>query len=214
MGRLRTTWLLVGLSCVALLGIGIGVLAWYGTHERTQGTDTTSGPASAVEDAVPAEPVRSGRSESEVEDVQALWTAVAEGNVAVLPHYAPEWSVEARVLVSVSDVASSAANWRIGDTLALPIPQIGEVYQPVIEEIDDAVGARAVLGWISGNDGRRRLFVVTVGPKNLFAFIDTPQGSYELLADHRYGWLLPSSSMKAGWDYSKPDFTFPNGDGT
>ena len=98
--------------------------------------------------------------------------------------------------------------------MALPIPQIGAIYRPVIEEIDDAVGARAVLGWFSGDDGRRRLFVVTVGPSDLFAFIDTPRGSYELLADHRYGWLLPSSSMKAGWDYSEPDFTLPNADGT
>ncbi|MYD97962.1 MAG: hypothetical protein F4X98_11330 [Gammaproteobacteria bacterium] len=214
MGRLLTPWWLVGLSGTAL--IVMGVLTWYGMHARTQGTDElTSGSRSgAAEDAAAARPVESGESKGEVEVEQALWTAVGEGTVADLPRYAPEWSVEARVLVSVSDVAAAAPNWRIGDTLALPIPQIGATYRPVIEEIDDAVGARAVLGWISGDDGRRRLFVVTVGPMNLFAFIDTPQGSYELLADHRYGWLLPSSSMKAGWDYSEPDFTLPNGDGT
>ena len=215
MDRLLARWVLVGLFGMALLVTG--VLAWYGMHERTQRTDelTNSIPTVAAEDAVSAgPPVQSGRSRRDAADVQALWTAVGEGTVVDLPHYASQWSVEGRVLVSVSDVASAAANWRVGDTLALPVPQIGAIYRPVIDEIDDAVGARAVLGRISGDDGRRRLFVVTVGPSNLFAFIDTPQGSYELLADHRHGWLLPSSSMKAGWDFTKPDFTLPNRDGT
>ena len=212
--RLLPPWLLVGLLGMALLVVG--VLAWYEADDPTHGTDelTNGSLAGAAEEALAPEPARSGRSKDDIEDVQALWTAVDEGTVVDLPHYASQWSVEGRVLVSVSDVASAAANWRIGDTLALPVPQIGAIYRPVIEEIDDAVGARAVLGRISGDDGRRRLFVVTVGPSSLFAFIDTPRGSYELLADHRHGWLLPSSSMKAGWDFNEPDFTFANGDGT
>lgn len=207
-------WLLVGLLGLALLVVG--VLAWYEADDPTHGTDapTNGSLAGPAEEVLAPEPVRSGRSKDDIEDVQALWTAVDEGTVVDLPHYASQWSLEGRVLVSVSDVAAAAANWRIGDTVALPVPQIGTTYRPVIEEIDDAVGARAVLGRISGDDGRRRLFVVTVGTSNLFAFIDTPRGSYELLADHRLGWLLPSSSMRAGWDYTKPDFTLPKRDGT
>ena len=133
----------------------------------------------------------------------AMWTAVDEATVANPPHYAAEWSVEGRALVRISDMASIP--WQVGDRLTLPLPQLGETYRPVIEEIDEAVGSRALLGKITGDDGHRRRYVVTIGPTAVFAFIDTPRGTYELMADRDHGWLLPSSSMMAAWDFSKSD---------
>lgn len=131
-----------------------------------------------------------------------LWVAVDESSVANPPPYAAEWSEEGRALVRVS----RPRHWQVGDRLTLPLPQLGETYRPLIEEIDEGLGARALLGKIAGDDGQRRRYVVTVGPTSLFAFIDTPNGTYELAADTEYGWLLPSSSMMAGWDFSKPDY--------
>ena len=76
-------------------------------------------------------------------------------------------------------------------------------------EVDEDVGARALVGTITGSDGYRRRSVVTIGPTSLFAYIDTPNGTYEFAIDlglHRHGWLLPTSSMLAGWDFSEPDY--------
>ena len=50
---------------------------------------------------------------------------------------------------------------------------------------------------------------MTVGPTRVFAYVDTPLGPYELVGDTRLGWLLPTSSMLAGWDYQKPDYIVP-----
>ena len=43
----------------------------------------------------------------------------------------------------------------------------------------------------------------------VFAYIDTAQGSYELVGGNRLGWLLPTSSLLAGWDFSKTDVIMP-----
>ena len=125
----------------------------------------------------------------------AMWVAVDETAVANPPAYAEEWATEGRALVRISAIASN--HWQVGDRLTLPLPQLGETYRPVIEEIDEGFGSRALLGKIIGEDGTRRRYVVTVGPASVFAFIDTPQGPYELVADRQQGWLLPTSSMMA-----------------
>lgn len=54
---------------------------------------------------------------------------------------------------------------------------------------------------------------MTVGPQSVFAYIDTPRGPYELVGDNRLGWLLPTSSMLAGWDFSEPDYLLPEREG-
>ena len=141
-----------------------------------------------------------------------LWAAVDKSGTGTLPEYPAEWSTEGRVLVRVSAAIGAAAGWRVGDQLTLPIPQLGTVYRPLIESIDDGPGpSRAALGEMTGKDGQRRRFVVTVGPAHVFAYIDTIQGSFELVGDDDLGWLLPTSSMMAGFDYSEPDYFLPEG---
>ena len=139
-----------------------------------------------------------------------LWEAVAETAVAKLPEYAAEWSPEGRVLVRTSAAITAAGGWRVGDRLVLPVPQLNSVYRPLIEEIDDGPGpSRSALGKVTGDDGHGRRFVVTVGPAHVFAYIDTPEGPYELTGGDRFGWLLPTSSMMAGFDFSEPDYILP-----
>lgn len=139
-----------------------------------------------------------------------LWEALDESAVYPLPEYAPEWSTAGRVLVGTAAALAAAGGWREGDRLTLPVPQLGAVYRPLIEEIDDGPGgARSALGKVRGDDGRERRYVVTVGPIHVFAYVDTPAGPYELVGGERYGWLLPTSSMMAGFDHSEPDYILP-----
>ena len=140
----------------------------------------------------------------------ALWHALDEHSVRRLPDYAREWSTEGRVLVSTAPAMAAAGGWRVGDRLTLSVPQLGAVYRPLIDEIDDGPGgSRSVLGMVRGDDGRARRFVVTVGPAHVFAYVDTPRGPYELSGGRELGWLLPTSSMMAGFDFSEPDYILP-----
>ena len=113
--------------------------------------------------------------------------------------------------MDVSEAVAAAPTWEVGDTMAVDLPQLGERYETeiVLIEQDPAGYSRAVHGLIVGDDGRTRRLVVTVGPSRVFAYVDTPLGPYELVGDTRLGWLLPTSSMLAGWDYQKPDYIVP-----
>ena len=110
----------------------------------------------------------------------------------------------------VAGASAAAQGWQVGDRLVIPLPQTGETYRPVIDEIDDGPGnSRAALGKMLDDNGHPRRIVVTVGPASMFAYIDTPEGAYELVAGKEYGWLLPTSSMMAGFDFSEPDYILP-----
>lgn len=149
----------------------------------------------------------SAASTAGTDDVSPLWVQVDESTMAVLPPYVDDWSAEGRVLVEVSAIDGLWAA-QVGDRLALPVPQLGTTFRSVVDEIDEDVGARALVGTITGSDGYPRRSVVTIGPTSLFAFIDTPNGTYEFAIDlglHQHGWLVPTSSMLAGWDFSEPD---------
>ena len=116
-------------------------------------------------------------------------------------------------MVDVSGAVAAAPGWRVGDLLTIEVPQLGERYQSTIDRIDEGPGySRSVRGLIVGDDGKSRRLVVTVGPTRVFAYVDTAQGPYELVGDTRLGWLLPSSSMMAGWDFSQPDYLLPEPD--
>ena len=85
-------------------------------------------------------------------DVSPLWVQLDESTMAVPPPYANEWSPAGRVLVEVA-----AIDWlwaaQVGDRLALPVPQLGTTLRSVVDEIDEDVGARALVGTITGSDG-------------------------------------------------------------
>lgn len=139
----------------------------------------------------------------------ALWHAVVPDSVdaADLPSY--KEIVPGRALVRVVDPGRSLA---VGERLVVTIPQLGQTYRPVLERVDHGPGStRSAAGTTTGPDGEEHLFVYTVGPRSSFAFIDTPQGSYELVANARLGWLMATRDIEQHIiDYSLPD-TFPVG---
>ncbi|MCY3794656.1 MAG: hypothetical protein OXG51_09815 [Gammaproteobacteria bacterium] len=138
-----------------------------------------------------------------------LWRVVDEGSVWVAPPYAESWSEAGRVLVDVAAASRQAPAWRVGDRLAVEVPQLGGVRKWTVERIDEGQDgrSRSFRGWIDG-DQRWRI-VVTVGPGRVLAYIDTPKGPVELMGNARLAWLLPSSSMMAGIDFSQPDYILP-----
>ena len=143
-------------------------------------------------------------------EIATTWQVVNEADVLDPPPFPTQWSKEGRILVQTSDAMTMADAWRTGDQISIPIPQLGEVYRPVIEEVDEGLGARALSGRVIDNDGGAWRYVITVGATNLFAYISTPAGSFELASQDGYGWLVPSASMVAGQDFSKPDYVLPD----
>ncbi|MCY3837109.1 MAG: hypothetical protein OXH09_00370 [Gammaproteobacteria bacterium] len=131
-----------------------------------------------------------------------LWRTLSERSPNLdPPPYENGWLEAGRVLVDVSGAVRIANAWRVGDRVSMLLPQLGASYEGGIERIYEGLDhSRSARGWATGADGRERRFVVTVGPTRVFAYIDTAEGPYELVADARLGWLLPSSSMLAGID--------------
>ena len=156
---------------------------------------------------------RAGYDAQDVERTQSTtpWRVVDESAIAIVPPYDDKWSSVGRVLVDVSSAVANAGSWRQGDLLILELPQIGETFEGSIDGITDGPGySRSVRGLAPDVEGRHRRFVLTVGTTRVYAYIDTTDGPYELIANTRLGWLVPTSSLLAGFDFSEPDYIIPD----
>lgn len=144
-----------------------------------------------------------------------LWRVADAGSVTAVPPYPASWSETGRVLVDVTAAASGAHAWRVGDRLTVELPQLGGVHEWTVEGIDEGhdTRSRSVRGWIDSDGDRSRRIVVTVGPGRVLAYIDTLRGPYELMGNARLAWLMPSSSIMAGIDFSKPDYILSESQG-
>lgn len=203
----RGTTAKAALFAVATLGVCLSVTLALVPRRAEQQGDVAATIPQSVNGLMGAEDASDLAATADV----PLWEVVDEAVIDPLPRFSTGWSVEGRVLVRVSAAMSNATAWRVGDRLTLPLPQLGAVYRPVVERIDDGPGpTRSALGKVRGDDGRRHRFVVTVGPAHVLAYIDTPRGPYELVGDNAFGWLLPTSSMMAGLHHGKPDHNLPD----
>ena len=146
---------------------------------------------------------------------EPLWRVVDEGAVEGVPAFSESWSKVGRALVDVTAAVSGADGWQVGGRLAIELPELGGVHEWTVEQIVEGWDAhsRSARGWVDNGEDPPRRIVVTVGPNRVLAYIDTPQGPYELTGNGRLAWLLPSSSMMAGMDFSKPDYILPEGHG-
>lgn len=123
----------------------------------------------------------------------------------------PEYKeiVEGRALVELS---TGMWSWGVGDQITLAVPQIGAVYEPVIERVETMLGTnRSYVGRLIEAEFPYS-FVITVGQRNIFANISTPQGSFELVGDTELAWLMPVANMDQHVDYSQPDYYIPGDD--
>ena len=212
-GASRKTALLAvaGIGVVIALGLSVALL-WRSPDP----SGTVERPVEPPDPPVPFDAAPSGSGpESDPRGrggIDPLWRVVDEGSVQVTPPFSESWSEEGRVLVDVTAAAAQADAWRVGDRLAFELPQLGGIHEWTVERIDEGQDgrSRSVRGWIDNGDRPPRRIVVTVGPGRVLAYIDTPRGPYELTGNARLAWLLPSSSMMAGIDFSKPDYILPD----
>ncbi|MDE2816084.1 MAG: hypothetical protein OXK81_05210 [Chloroflexota bacterium] len=199
---IRHGFALVAVMAVILIG---AALVWR-AGERGAPTPAAASPGAAGPESAPTLPAEhsAGGEPTLTPAAQPsipLWRVVDENAAPYKPPYPADWSEAGRSLVDVSGAASAANAWREGDRVSMLLPQVGASYEGGIDRIYEALGhSRSARGWTIGDDGRKRRFVVTVGPTRVFAYVDTAEGSYELVADTRLGWLLPTSSMLAGID--------------
>ena len=140
------------------------------------------------------------------EPAAALWQAVDESSVRELPAY--KEIVEGRVLIRVT---GNAGGWQTGQRITIPVPQLDEIYTPVIERIEPGPsGIRSFVGWLTEDENRGYRFTITTGPRNTFANLSTPSGGFELVATGELGWLMPTANMDRHVDYTVPDFIIPD----
>ena len=207
MGRIRVRAAVATLAAVCL-GVFVALL-WRSPDRSETGESEAHERSAPFVPRTPGDGLASGLKGQRV--ASPLWRIVDEGSVQIAPPYGKSWSESGRVLVDVTAAAIGAHAWRVGDRLAVEVPPLGGVQEWAVERIDDGMDdrSRSVRGWIDV-DGKRWRVVVTVGPGRVLAYIDTPEGPYELTGNARLAWLLPSSSMMAGIDFSEPDYLLPD----
>lgn len=136
---------------------------------------------------------------------QSLWQLVEESAVdpADIPAFAYVADVPGKALVRVAALAAPRA---VGDRVEVEIPQLDAAFQLVVERVQEGPGStRSVSGHAEDGSGGRHGFVLTTGPRSMFARIGTPEGAFELAANRDLGWLMPAANMDRHVDYSKPD---------
>ena len=96
--------------------------------------------------------------------------------------------------------------WQAGDRIVLTVPQIGASYDTVIDRVEVGLGNnRSYIGRLMEGE-LPYSFLITVGDRNAFAYLGTPEGSYELVGNTELAWLMPTANMDQHVDYSKPDY--------
>ena len=191
------------------------VLYRQGVFDAGQGEEAGSAPnqgdtpaEDAPPDAVKTPAPPPGATASSVLPSVPPDTAWTEVDVAdINPEWVPEYheTVEGALLVAIGD---GMRTWNAGDTIALPVPQIGEVFRPVIDDVETLIGNnRSYVGRTLAADAPYS-FVITLGESDTFGYVGTPQGSYELVGNTRLAWLMPTANMDQHVDYSKPDYFY------
>lgn len=149
-----------------------------------------SNPQSSPADTRP----RQAWSETNVEEIEA----------SLVPKYKEE--VEGASLVQL---AQDMQLWQENEQLLISVPQTQEQFLVTIAEVSTTLGNnRSYKGKIEEGESSYS-FLITVGERNVFANFTTSEGSYELVGNVQYAWLMPTENMDQHVDYTKDDFFIP-----
>ncbi|MCY4011626.1 MAG: hypothetical protein OXG82_02805 [Gammaproteobacteria bacterium] len=202
----RLLWCLA----VALIGL-LGVVLAIWLRDAASVSPTTTG------DGVDGGPFADAPTDPEAAETRSgplpltrgaglAWSKADSTQVAA--EWVPSHGAEVTGAVFVA-LGEAMTTWRSGDAVQIAIPQLGATYPAVIDRIDSAfAGNRSYIGKLDA-DTRAFSFVITVGARNVFGYVGTPDGTYELVANRRFGWLMPTANMDEHVDYSKRDYLLP-----
>ena len=204
-GNNRLRWILAAMSVVAVSVL----IAYFEGRTKTPEQSNYRATGSEFDPAALSTPdgtqsVETFQSRQASLD-ESAWVIVDPKTAGQLPAY--KEIVPGRALVRVSEELRKGT---AGDRITLEVPQIGEALEGVVERVDtDPYGNVSYLGLVTEADGRDYRFVITAGPRNTFATINTSRGAFELVASHDLGWLMPTAQMDQHVDYSQPDYFIP-----
>lgn len=196
-------------ACGALAGIGVAAaVAMLSSREAPEVWTTSLASRPPPADGSSAAPARPESAPVETDTANGVH----------IGWFRPSGDVPADRLPALQETFSDAVpvrlagdmwHWQAGDRVALDIPQTGTTVEWVIERVASTLGEnRSFIGRATGQARPYRV-VVTVGARNAFAHVGSPHGSYELVGNREFGWLMPSAGMDRHVDYSRPDFFLP-----
>ena len=197
-GKAQTVGVSVVLGAIILATVG-GL--WYRSEpEKTLATQNTGGteetPRALLEE----------RAQDAVGEMEVGWFVTDRRTVESnrLPPY-QETFTDAELVTLASDMQT----WTVGTHVAFDIPHTSATVESVIDRVETGLaGNISYIGRVIGQDLPHRM-VVTVGARNVFAYIGSAQGSYEMVGNREFGWLMTSEGMDRHVDYSKPDYYLP-----
>ena len=197
---------LASVAFTVLVALGV-LIVWMGRDSGSAADADLAALSGATSDAnIDLSPSGSSVGDETARDESQTWWEIDPESTNSMPTY--KEVVKGRVAV---ELAKGLLFKREGDQLTIVIPQLGETYQPIIEKIDQLwTGDVSYRGTLMSDEHRSYRFTLTVGQRHTFAHLGTPFGSYELVAQGRYGWLMPSANMDQHVDYTLPDYHIPD----
>ena len=125
-------------------------------------------------------------------DDDIIWQELPRNaNVPPVTHFDHEEYPDA-VLLDITNLRN--ANWYEGKEVTFRIPQTGYILTTQVEEMTEPYpGIRVLKSYPDETFANHML--VTIGQRNTFASIFTPDGEFEVKGNDRHGWIVPSSSL-------------------
>ncbi len=99
--------------------------------------------------------------------------------------------------------------WRQDDQLVITVPQTQEQFLVTIAEVSTTLGTNRTYKGKIVEEESSYSFLITVGERNVFANFTTSEGSFELVGNNKYAWLMLTENMDQHVDYTKDDFFIP-----
>lgn len=163
-------------------------------HKTGEASESVSADNHRQQTSAPTSELRRAWTERNIEEVQAL----------LVPPYKEH--VENASLVQL---APDMQLWKQDDQFLITIPQTREQFLVTIAEVSSTLGNnRSYKGKLL--DGEHSFsYLITVGERNVFANFKTSKGSFELVGNTHYAWLMPTENMDLHVDYTQDDFFIP-----
>ena len=96
------------------------------------------------------------------------------------------------VLLDISNLRRE--NWYEGKEVTFRVPQTGYMLTTQVEEMTEPYpGIRVLKSYPDETFANHML--VTIGQRNTFVNLFTPEGEFEMTGNQQHGWIVPSSSL-------------------